>query len=559
VTVTEVDGVPTLFAPTRGPLVAGLMFRVGRADETLASAGITHLVEHLALHRQGLPDHHANASVGTTITHFHTSGPPQAVVTFFRSLSEALHDLPADRLPVEKDILRAEAAGRARGNLPLWRYGAQGYGLVSLPELGLARLTVADLTAWAQTWFTRENAVAWIAGEQLPTDLRLPLPSGVRRPVPAASSALPVTPAYVHGNLNGVVMDAVVPRGTAAGIYAALLERALFRDLRQDAGLSYAVNTDYTARGDDQATITAFVDALPEKNGAVVGAFIDTLNFIRRSGFTQEDLDAVRVQILRDLSHPEVEAARIPGRATSRLTGHPDSTTAALIDEVTSVTLADVHEVAKAVHQSALVQVPYGHRVAVSGFQPGPVHSDAAVPGTRFASQGTDQSSLVLGNTGVSLVAEDGHAVTVRFSECVARLDWPDGAATFIGQDGMNVAVEPTLYRVDGPSLAALAAVVPDSIRIPMPARSADQIPQPSRTKPTRFRGRHATARRVELAVMLVLAAALFWVFVDQANAWKPADGPVTEKLILGLMVAGSAAFLRAFFIAVRRVRTGTW
>ena len=44
---TEVDGVPTLLAPRNGPLAAGLTFRVGQADETLATAGITHLLEHL--------------------------------------------------------------------------------------------------------------------------------------------------------------------------------------------------------------------------------------------------------------------------------------------------------------------------------------------------------------------------------------------------------------------------------------------------------------------------------------------------------------------------------
>ena len=54
---------------------AGLIFRVGRADETLARPGITHLLEHLALHRHGLADYHYNGATGRAITHFHIAGP----------------------------------------------------------------------------------------------------------------------------------------------------------------------------------------------------------------------------------------------------------------------------------------------------------------------------------------------------------------------------------------------------------------------------------------------------------------------------------------------------
>lgn len=54
----EVDGIPVLLAPSAGQMRAGLMFRVGRADETLATNGVTHLVEDLAPHRHGTADYH---------------------------------------------------------------------------------------------------------------------------------------------------------------------------------------------------------------------------------------------------------------------------------------------------------------------------------------------------------------------------------------------------------------------------------------------------------------------------------------------------------------------
>ena len=45
---TEVDGIPCLWADLPGELGATLIFRVGMADESLVTRGITHLVEHLA-------------------------------------------------------------------------------------------------------------------------------------------------------------------------------------------------------------------------------------------------------------------------------------------------------------------------------------------------------------------------------------------------------------------------------------------------------------------------------------------------------------------------------
>ena len=46
---TEVDGVPVWFTDVPGPCMGGVLFRVGRQDETLSTHGITHAVEHLAL------------------------------------------------------------------------------------------------------------------------------------------------------------------------------------------------------------------------------------------------------------------------------------------------------------------------------------------------------------------------------------------------------------------------------------------------------------------------------------------------------------------------------
>ena len=51
---SSVDGVPVFWTESGDEMLAGLVFRVGRADESLARGGITHLVEHLALYPLGV-------------------------------------------------------------------------------------------------------------------------------------------------------------------------------------------------------------------------------------------------------------------------------------------------------------------------------------------------------------------------------------------------------------------------------------------------------------------------------------------------------------------------
>ncbi|MGC9665563.1 M16 family metallopeptidase [Planosporangium sp. 12N6] len=500
----EVDGVPTLVAPTSGPMRAGLVFRVGRADETLARGGITHLVEHLAMYRHGLTDYHYNGITGTVVTHFYTQGNEDDVVSFLTGVCDGLTNLPFERLDTEKQILRTEENSRSGGvndRLPLWRYGARDYGLVSYPEWGLSEITADDVRRWVDTWFTRQNAVLWIAGDGVPAGLRLPLPDGVRRPVPAPSSALPVTPAYFQGTRTTVVLDSLVRRRSAAPAFTGVLERELFRALRQEGGFSYTIGTSYDPRGDDFATITTVADALPEKRDAALGAFVDVLAKLKVGRIDQSDLDAYRTKAEEAMCNPDVAAARLPGRAVDLVTGQPDHSLDELREQLHAVTVEDVHEVAVEAMGAALLMVPEGHRADWAGFTAAPTASERAVSGAGYRSREDIAQKLIVGPEGVSIVAPDAVA-TVRYDQCAAKLAWPDGARQLIGYDGMSLRIEPTLYAVTPAALAPIDAAVPASVTVPMPARRPDAIPQPD----TRQAGR--TARKggvIEKTVMIVL------------------------------------------------------
>ncbi|MGW2649536.1 insulinase family protein [Streptomyces sp. NPDC001393] len=472
---TEVDGIPTLFAYAAGPMRAGLVFRVGVADETLAGAGVTHLVEHLALHRQGLAEYHFNGATKAAFTHFHVEGVEHEIAAYLTGVCDSLAGLPMERLETEKEILRTEESRREAGRLPMWRYGAQGYGLVGCPEWGVRNLRPDDVRQWAQTWFTHDNAVLWIAGERLPHGLSLKLPAGQRRAMPAVTSALPVTPAYFSDGKGGVLLDAVVTDTTAARLYAGVLDRELSRALRQEGGYSYTATADYRARRDGFATVTAFADALEDRQDAVLGGFVDVLAALQAGRIEQADLDAVRGRTDSGLTAPEAAARRLPGLAEDLLAGRPPRGLDELRAELWAVTPQQVYAVAVEAAGTALMQVPSGHTADWAGYTEAPTSSAYAVTGRRFEPARGGGAALVVGDEGVSLTCteRDGtqRAATVLYRACAAVLNWPDGGRRLIGTDGICVDLEPGLYGVDAHTLAVVDAAVPPTAVVRLPPR----------------------------------------------------------------------------------------
>ncbi|MHC3468379.1 M16 family metallopeptidase [Streptomyces sp. 7R007] len=514
---TTVQGVPTLFAPRPGPVTAGLLFRVGRADETLPTAGVTHLVEHLALHRLGLSDLHYNGATANTYTLFHVTGDEDEVVTYLNSVCAALRDLPMDRLETEKEILRTEAGSRSNGplaQLPLWRYGAQGYGLSSYDELGTWSLTAEQVRHWAETRFTRDNAMLWITADRVPDGLDPALPAGRRVPAPAPTSALPVTPAYLRGADGHLAFTAVLRRSTAAAVFADVLGRALFQDLRQKGGYSYSAEADYTPRDADFATLTAYADALPQKQDAVVGAFVDTFARLRAGRIEQAELDSVRGKLLKLYDTPDLGATMLPSYALSLLLGHRILTPEQHRAELAAVTVADLGEVAREAWADGLLQVPT-RGADWAGLAAAPQYSASGVSGSLHPSLEDDDVTLVIGDKGVTLSLPGG-LVTVRYDACAAMTARPDGARHLTGLDGFRVAVEPTLFRdVTAERIAVLDAAVPADVVVPLPARPEDETPRPRERKAPAARGREKKRRRptgrVSTRFVVAVVLAVLW------------------------------------------------
>jgi len=491
----EVDGVPTLLAPTTGPMHAGLVFRVGQADETLARKGVTHLVEHLALHSIGVADYHYNGVTGVEHTYFHMQGTAAEITGFLTDVCAALQSLPMARLATEKEILRTERSSRETGAstpLALWRHGARDFGLPAYPEWGLAGLTAEDLQEWVARYFTRDNAALWIAGDEVPAGLRLGLPGGTRRAAPTPSCTLPVTPAWFGSSSGAVAWDAVVRRSTPAALFTRVLERRMFRELRQEAGLSYSVNANYEPRVGDTAVITAVADALPEKQAAVLGGLVDLLAALRIGRVDADEVATVAQQATEALRRGEEHGARLLGQVFNLLAGREIRDLDASLAEIDAVTLGDVTEVAAEAYDAGLLMAPGGTSAGWAGYADAPAASDHAVEGHRYSARHLPERHLVVGPDGVSALDGDEIA-TVRFDSCAAVLAWPDGGRRLIGNDAMTVAVEPALYRNGSAAVPEIDARIPAGCRVDLPVRAADEIPQPPHL-PWRIRWQQQTA-----------------------------------------------------------------
>ncbi|MEW2582571.1 insulinase family protein [Streptomyces virginiae] len=558
-TTTTVDGVRTLLAPRSGPVTAGLLFRVGRADETLATSGITHLVEHLALHRHGMGDLHYNGATAAAHTLFAVTGTAADVVEYLNGVCAALRELPVERLETEKEILRTEAAGRGRGpghGTELWRYGARSYGLVDFAETGLHAITAEDVRAWARTRFTAQNAVLWITSDTLPEGLNLTLPAGEWRPAPEPTSALPTTPAYYQGDDGAIVLTSVLPRSTGARLFADVLGKELFRELRQKGGYSYTAAAEYHPRDTDHATVVAYADALPAKQDALVGAFVDVLAKLRAGRIEQADLDAVRASALTQFDSPDLAAALLPAAAMDLLMRHRHLSVARARAEIEAVTVADLHRVAQDLWADALVQVP-GRGVDWAGLTAAAA-SPEIVTGRRYSALEDGSVALLVAKDGISLVTPNGHA-TVRYADCALMQVFPDGARHLVGNDGFSITVEPTLFRLTLGWLAPLDAGVPPASVVRMPPRDPARIPQPGRTHDQRRAAAPARSGAVTAWIWLLgTLTVLLTVFTGvvafvQTDAELSPEGPDWAAVFFSSLLTAGCGYPWIEYLRKRR------
>jgi len=467
---SEVDGVPLLWSDAPGQPVLALHFRVGRADERACEAGLTHLVEHLAMGTIGQPRYEHNAWVDTTRTVFYANGSLVDVASFGRAISSALASLPTNRLEHERSILKREAAGQSPGISDShlnFRFGLTGFGLSGQPEFGLGAVAAERVGAWARERFGRGNVMAFMTGAP-PSDLRLELNDGAAfpnpRPVPEPTVPLP---SHITTPTGGVALGFLLERKIGAGTFLALYHRMLRQRLRLERGLIYDVLADYQPLDATWAAALVGGECDPAHAQEVADIALDELTRLMNGEVDQAELDAETDDFRQSIEDPTQVAGLLDSMVRDELAGMPfrgaeeryaeqRATTAEHIAEHAAqarrslILLADVEQ-----HTDDIVAYPMSSTDAVAGREVKPLLSVLGFgPKVR----------LTIGPEGVSLRAKDGSLATVRYEDCVVLERPKDDELVLWGRDLSRVYVPGAFWRGGDQILAEIEAAVPPEI-----------------------------------------------------------------------------------------------
>ncbi len=459
---TEVDGVPVFYIDAGPRTHASIAFRVGRADEPFTKVGISHVVEHLAIHQLGDRAYPINGSVDHVITGFFAAGEADESAAYVQDIVGALGALETDRLPVELRVLRSEAAQRGPNVIDAqltYRYGTEGPGRASQTEFALQGLTAGDVTAWAGERFTAGNAAAWL-GFAPPAGFRLPLPEGQRQPVGPRRpiDPLPLPSFGPIRSFGGVSLGGPVARTSPDAAMARILRSRMERRLRRDLGLSYETSLAYLPLDGVEAYVSLFASCGQNDAIRTGDEVLRLLDDLARDGATPEELAEEIDQYDRATAGPDAIMGDLIRCVANELLGHPQETTEELRAELAAVTSADIADSATRFRATALgigPEVP----TLPAGWSRYPVTSAGSVDGRRFDHVSrkfpwsTPTQVLIVGADGVTWIGQDATTITVRYAQCAGVVRHSRQRLVLYGTDGFRVYVDPGEWKRGGEAL----------------------------------------------------------------------------------------------------------
>jgi hypothetical protein len=457
-------GIPVFWQDAPLPFTASLLFRVGRADETFVSAGITHLVEHLSIFALGKVPVVHNGSVDLLLTRFFARGDRVGVLTYLQDVARRLHQLPLDRLEGERRVLAAEAGRGVRspvGALLAARFGARGFGLADVREHGLRSLSGEQVSAWADDRFGRANAAVWMTGPP-PDDFDLSLPEGRRCPVPPSEPIPHLSlPSCTGEDYLGVAIGYVFPRNPAAKLACDMAAGALQDRLRRQDALSYEVGYDWQPLSGHQAHATLAAECPRERVDAVRDSLLDELEHQRKDGPGPELRAHAHAMEEQSLSEPGMVLSWLDSSCRDELLGEPlGRSPAEFLEERRAIPSAELAPALSAALDSTILMVPTGTRIP-KGFQPyrrdsrqvagRPYGRWPAIDADAPKGRPSPAERFVLGPKGISHIVEGmgGASQTVRFENCAGVLVTRFGELIFQGDDNVAVGV-PVAELIEG-------------------------------------------------------------------------------------------------------------
>ena len=439
------------------------MFGVGVRNEALSTSGITHAVEHLALHALGPQSYAWNGAVGPVSTRFLVAGRSEDVIDFLLFVARQLRNLPVERLEEELRILQIEGKGREYGQVQAdvaTRFGPNDVGLIGWPEYGLFRLDADELRRWADHWFSAQNAVLWIAGP-LPSGLRLDeLPQGQPVSRSGAPRVLPPPRSWLRERARSVsisVMSTGERWGTGPAMQIAR-ERAMDRLRRRDA-ISYQIDTARLRIGDGRSLDVLHADGSEGSYRRVFDGLTAILEEFADGGPNNDELERFRQARRQFLDDPQAVTATLDNAAERHLLGLGDLTLDQVEERFDQLTTQDLRDDLAAVLPTALAIGPLPAGESIAGWHEHEDWSPNRFSGVEYQPiEGREHGTLIVGPDGLSWVRDPNRVRSVAWDEVLASVASDGGVRQVIGKTGVSVVVAPWNWqrghelteRVDG-------------------------------------------------------------------------------------------------------------
>jgi len=433
------DGVRACVAATPGPTRATLLLRVGVADETPRTRGFARLGLAAAIAQSGVAP---CVEVGVLTTRVTFEGP--TVADEVGRLTEALgRPTHAAIAAAREALLAAPAVCEPAGAVLRLRAGLQGWGLLGLPELGLHRTEPDAVQEWWAGRAVTGQAVIVITGAN-PGMVRLRLPAGPTRGLPATPGALGSGPRVRSGSDDELRLGAVLPGDACTAALAATIAHEV--DARLGAAGVVQVTTDRVAAEERHLLVTAESGPSARRAGAVVAGVLDD---VRRGEVGTDGLDRLRGAMTRRVMEPtapdlETQALEAAEAALLGLPAAP-SPMAFLQELREGVGLADVRQRWEVARAGLTGVVPAAVRALYPADGPARVIPPVIVVGSTFP--GRSRRAVVVGEDGVAW-RERGHQTEMLSAfECAVAERRPGGRWTLHALDGWALRLDTGEWR----------------------------------------------------------------------------------------------------------------
>jgi hypothetical protein len=532
----------------REEFVAGLVFNVGRADEQLVNAGVTHLLEHLALPplTSQAPPYGGSVSATATDLWFTGSSPEEAL----NGLSAACRRIAAfsqESFERERRVLRAEAdrSGHPLNRGLALRYGARGVGLAGFPQLALGWLEPADVRRWGRQYLTAGNAALWMNFEA-PADFEVPLPEGELnvREEPGELDGL-AFPAFATGRPDEVVLHLLRPRSAVGVMATQLVARHLLAELRAGRGFSYSVMTAEEPLTPLAVAATIVSDVRTEHAAAAVDVVSHVLARLAVEGCAERELAEITEGAERHFADPRSLTGLLRGNAAAALGAGARLEVDAYLSELRAVTPASIAACVSDMASEALLLAP-PPAGAPLGFSQYPSSRSRRVAGRRHQWRSTPKHAVsgagaYFAVEGLSVVYADGREVTIDLSRAPLMQIVDDARRALWGIDGGFVEIDRESFKDGDDIIDALDKVVPAS-----------------RVRVDQDRRRDREAVRTQVAVLfdarrrLISSLALIGLVIGAAIALRPTG---TGLPFIAVIISSLA--WRAARVKLRPVQVG--